>query len=133
MREENKKKSESNIITFLTLINNRITSSILIYFVSILLIINAYILGGMISIKNRPDNSLYISDYNNSNNLTSSTTINTSQESEMDNKIIFGSSKGKYYYYKGCEATNLSPKNLVYYKSEVEAKSLGKILHSSCQ
>ncbi len=132
MREENKKKSEGSISTFLTLINNRITSNILIYFISILLIINAYILGGMVSIKNRPANSLFISDYD-INNITSSTTASTSQESEMDNKIIFGSSKGKYYYYKGCEATNLSPKNLVYYKSEVEAKSLGKILHSSCQ
>jgi hypothetical protein len=47
--------------------------------------------------------------------------------------LIFGSKKGKYYYYEGCGGTNISKKNLVYYKSEAEAEKMGKTLYKSCQ
>lgn len=61
---------------------------------------------------------------------TSSTTEN---ENKRDSSVIFGSSKGKYYYYKGCGGETISTKNLVYYKSESEAKARGKLLYSKCQ
>ncbi len=48
-------------------------------------------------------------------------------------RVIFGSSKGKYYYYKGCGGDTISAKNLVYYKSESEAEKMGKKLYKSCE
>ncbi len=54
-------------------------------------------------------------------------------KNSRDISVIFGSSKGKYYYYKGCGGDSISTKNLVYYKSESEAKAKGKSLYSKCQ
>jgi hypothetical protein len=48
-------------------------------------------------------------------------------------RVIFGSSKGKYYYYRGCGGDTISPKNLRYYKSEAEAEKMGKKLYKSCE
>lgn len=59
-----------------------------------------------------------------------------SQQKDNENSpksTIFGSSLGKYYYYKGCGGDSISQKNLVYYKTEQEAESKGKILYSKCQ
>lgn len=60
----------------------------------------------------------------------SSTVVN---QNNGDSSVIFGSSKGKYYYYKGCGGEAISPKNLVYYKSESEAEAKGKSLYNKCQ
>lgn len=63
----------------------------------------------------------------------SDTSSSTTNQEGVDQSVIFGSSKGKYYYYKGCGGDSISTKNLVYYKSESEAKAKGKTLYSKCQ
>jgi hypothetical protein len=54
-------------------------------------------------------------------------------EVKSGKSLIFGSSQGKYFYYKGCGGDSISPKNLVYYKSEAEGIAKGKSLYSKCQ
>lgn len=47
--------------------------------------------------------------------------------------FYFASKRGKYYYFKGCGGDKLSPKNLIYFKTESEAIKAGKILYSKCK
>ena len=69
-------------------------------------------------------------DYNNSNSHTIGGTVGAAYS--VDHSLIFGSSKGKYFYYKGCGGTTISKKNLVYYKSESDALAKGKVLYNKC-
>jgi hypothetical protein len=103
----------------------------MVYVIAIILIINAYVLGGIMSLKSRSDNYIFTTDYVKKKEAHDST--NETPDIVKNKSIIYGSSKGKYFYYKGCGVQNISAKNLVYYKSEDEAKSLGKLLHKSCE
>lgn len=76
--------------------------------------------------KNIPEVKLIRSAENISYESPTSTT-------SADQRVIFGSSKGKYYYYRGCGGDTISAKNLVYYKSEAEAEKMGKKLYKSCE
>jgi len=110
------------------IINNRLTSDFLWGFASICLLFIGYFIG--------------LSD--NYYSHIPATELIRSGEGYIDGDVanrqstntgglIFGSKKGKYYYYEGCGGTNISKKNLVYYKSEAEAEKMGKTLYKSCQ
>ncbi|MDQ5957527.1 MAG: hypothetical protein QG614_502 [Patescibacteria group bacterium] len=70
---------------------------------------------------------------NASNTIDTVETFQLDKDQDVNKSLIFGSSKGKYFYYKGCGGNNLSAKNLVYYKSEADALAKGKVLYNKCE
>lgn len=132
-----------NIIQdFLKIINNRLTSTTLLFFSLIFCLVAGFIIGRMGSFLSLPATMTVVhaegivddigggADKANQLNATNSTTKTTSP---ADGKLIFGSKIGKYFYYKGCGGDNLSAKNLVYYSSEAQAIASGKVLHDKCK
>lgn len=152
-----------NIIQDLAkIINHRITNRLLIFIGLISSIIISFIIGITSNINNSTAKVYIISSItdeqqklikneaqdtqNEDSNIKEQQNIeNSSSPAENTKKgitkivnvanksVILGSSKGKYFYYKGCEPSNLSPKYLVYYKTESQAISAGKTLHSKCR
>lgn len=112
-----------SIQEILKIINNRLSRDLLWVFTSFCLMFTGYLLGLSENYyKNIPSVSLI------------KTEENQRIEQEQEGiKVIFGSSKGKYYYYRGCGGDTISAKNLVYYKSESEAEKMGKKLYKSCE
>lgn len=74
-------------------------------------------------------------DVNSLNSSTSRQNINKSKVfgDKISGGKIFGSRKGKYFYYEGCGGSTISPKNLVYYKTESNAIAKGKVLYGKCR
>ncbi len=136
-----------NLLFFINHIENSITKTLLYYFLLVAFTLSGFMIGmtaniignkGEVKIEN-VDGSVYGENISNldSNNF-SSTTKNTEDYKINENKIvnksfIFGSSKGKYFYYKGCGGDSIAAKNLRYYKSEAEAIAIGKKLYKKCE
>lgn len=117
-----------NIISdFIKIINSRLNYVLLFS----IFLINAVFTGFLIGIYEEQ-----VRDYKNviyvqaEENKMSGSAAGAAGQQHSD---IFGSSKGKYFYYKGCGGNNLSVKNLVYYKTEAEAIAKGKILYKGCE
>ena len=92
------------------------------------------------TITSSDDVSISSADDFNVKNDTSTTTDSQSYQKYQnkqikltDKSLIFGSIKGKYFYYKGCGGANISTKNLVYYKSEADAIGRGKVIYAKCK
>lgn len=114
-----------NIITeFIKIINSRIGEGLLIA----LLVANSVFLGLFLGL-----NAQIHKDSNVVAVFQSEESQNKDKEAHTAEKVIFGSSKGKYFYYKGCGGTSISAKNLVYYTSEAQAIAQGKVLYKSCE
>lgn len=140
-----------NFPDFLKVINNRITKNIIIYFGFLTMLLSGFMMGRITTLKiEKPEVKILPvgSSYLSSDNFFNSTSSNSNNSSagnldsasssdsipdSFNKGVIFGSSKGKYFYYKGCGGNTISPKNLVYYKSEAEALAAGKTLYSKCK
>lgn len=143
---------------FLKLLENRITKSLLVFVGMLSMLVSGFAMGRVSDIKSeKPEvrvvdvrsvlelstSSQDISEENNFENSNNSNQNNYNQnnfvtkagsaKNVVNKGVIFGSSKGKYFYYKGCGGTTISPKNLVYYKSEADALAKGKVLYSRCK
>ena len=105
------------------IINHRLSPAILYFFSLIFCIILGFLIGRTSKIINSVPEMQIIekADFTSQNDVKS------------DKSLIFGSRQGKYFYYKGCGGDSISPKNLVYYKTESEAIAKGKSLYSKCQ
>lgn len=117
-----------SIQEILKIINNRITSDLLWFFASICLLFIGYFIGLSERYYDQPSEFEIVPGLGAWDGASSSV-----EAGAFDASVIFGSRKGKYFYYKGCGGDNIAPKNLVYYKSETEAQKLGKTLYQKCQ
>jgi hypothetical protein len=75
-------------------------------------------------------NVLKVSDILNTNK------IDEEKEKNIINENVYyvASSRGKYYYPSNCSlANNLSPKNLLKFNTEEEAKSAGYVFNTRCK
>ncbi len=129
---------------FLKISNNNISRTFLVYFSIISALGLGFMIGRMSNIHAQQQiititdqNGLEVSEVEDINSTTTGeSTIQSSKGLKVkstDKSMIFGSSKGKYFYYKGCGGSTISPKNLVYYKSEQDAVNRGKIIYSKCR
>lgn len=68
-------------------------------------------------------------------NIDQNTFANTEDNilKDKNNSYILGSIKGKNYYYLNCAPKSLKQANIVFYASEKEAESKGKVLSKSCK
>jgi hypothetical protein len=132
---------------FLKISNNSISRPFLQYFSIIVALCLGFMIGRMSSIEaQNPQmvitdsegmlvDSVAVSDTQ--NDMGTNTQVSVTNSAHLvqatDKSVIFGSSKGKYFYYKGCGGNTISPKNLVYYTSETDAINKGKVLYSKCK
>lgn len=134
----------SIIQDFAKIINSRISKTLLVYLGLIFCLTSGFMIGRATKIlDNIPevtignlDGSEY--DYNIENATSGAQEYqdeykNASNAATLDKSQIFASSKGKYFYYKGCGGSSIAQKNLVYYKSEQAALAAGKILYNKCK
>ena len=144
------------------IINSRISNTLLVYFGLIFCLSSGFIIGRMttlkiekpeVTISSDSENYLQQSGYDSSSGENISGTSSEEENSKdfsnnsayknnsnysgakasVDKSQIFASKKGKYFYYKGCGGNTITKKNLVYYKSEAQAISAGKIIYSKCK
>jgi hypothetical protein len=126
---------------FLKLINSNLKRDFLVYISLIFCLFAGFALGRVSKISEiKPDLKFasFQEDLSINPNINDSDSTNTPNNmneagASIDKSLIFASSKGKYFYYKGCGGNTISPKNLVYYKSEQDALAKGKILYSKCK
>jgi hypothetical protein len=138
-----------NIKDFILIINNRITRLVLIYIGIIFFVLVAFMLGRLTTIKtsripikivqsNYLEKSVSVLDIENSEALNAEKDVNNTNGNmnninTINKSLIFGSKKGKYFYYKGCGGNTIAKKNLVYYKNEAAAIAAGKLLYDKCK
>jgi hypothetical protein len=114
-----------NIISdFVKIINSRLGTGVLFT----LFIVNATFLGFLIGLNTELRGGDHVVQV-----MQTEESLVLDKSENKDEKVIFGSSRGKYFYYKGCGGTTISSKNLVYYKSEADAIAKGKTLYKSCE
>lgn len=133
-----------NLLFFINHIDNSITKTFIYYFIVLTFTISAFMIGmtaniisnkGEIKIENS-DGSAYLDQSINFKSFDENgnkIVDNMEEKSTFNKSVIFGSSKGKYFYYKGCGGDSIAAKNLRYYKSEAEAIKLGKLLYNKCK
>jgi hypothetical protein len=139
-----------NLSFFINHIDNSISKTIIYYALIISFTLSSFFLGMTVNIKNNRgevkiqnnDGTAYLNQESNDyqkNTLEPFDKDGNKIISSADNKsisfnksVIFGSVKGKYFYYKGCGGDSIAAKNLRYYKTESEAIKLGKKLYNKC-
>jgi hypothetical protein len=132
-----------NLLFFINHVENSISKTLIYYFAIITFTISAFLLGmtantignrGEIIVENKSNKTYFGGETDVYENISSQSKDNTLEKYPNSNKsVIFGSVKGKYFYYKGCGGDSVAAKNLRYYKSEAEAIRLGKILYKQCE
>ncbi len=125
---------------FAKIINGRISKALLVYFGLLFCLSSGFMIGRMSKIiiskpEVRVETDGEADFIQNQQDLASGTSSNTASDEERisSKSLIFASSKGKYFYYKGCGGSNISKKNTIYYKSESQALAAGKILYAGCK
>jgi hypothetical protein len=127
-----------NFLFFINHVENSISKTLVYYVIIIFFTLSGFMIGRTSNIINNIESvkiaNVDDSDYNTQDNNYGVTEGEAKNLTTLaDKSIIFGSVKGKYFYYKGCGGDSISKKNLRYYKSESEAVAKGKKLYSKCQ